>query len=305
MLLEWWDIRTRNSVPQLWFDPDGLLPSPGFPIHQSWFEEPGLGTLAISWGVEWWLDHKINVYVCNMAWTCAFFHLPWVVFCGLSVINDLKQTTNLCFCLKNVKWTGIHSYFTILWLCDFSFNCSFKYHSFYHCRTINTLTLKSIHTLCLKTYTREYVMKNKVYTILSVRWLSVRNYFLWLYVLCCQNFTILVLTRILLTRILSTLKCPFFGYTLTGKETKQQSYHWWKTIYYIQPNSHKRSSGMTVGARNFKFCRKVAHWKLINENSSKWENVVMVTSKFENADFVAPFDPEDMRICHLYPSKLE
>ncbi len=61
---------------------------------------------------------------------------------------------------------------------------------------------------------------------------------------------------------------------------------------------------MTIGARNFKFPREIALWEVINQNSSKLENVAMVTSKFENADFEAPFDPEEGRICHLYPSKL-
>ena len=62
---------------------------------------------------------------------------------------------------------------------------------------------------------------------------------------------------------------------------------------------------MTVGARNFKFCRKIVLWEMINQNSLKLENVAMVTSKFENADFEAPFDQEGVILCYLYPSKLD
>ena len=56
---------------------------------------------------------------------------------------------------------------------------------------------------------------------------------------------------------------------------------------------------MTVGGRNFKFCRVKALQEVINENSSKLENVAMVTSKFGNADFEAPFDQEEVKLSHF------
>ncbi len=56
---------------------------------------------------------------------------------------------------------------------------------------------------------------------------------------------------------------------------------------------------MTVRGTNFKFCRKIVLWELTNENSSKLENVAMVTSKFGIADFETLFDQEGVRICHL------
>ena len=47
---------------------------------------------------------------------------------------------------------------------------------------------------------------------------------------------------------------------------------------------------MTDGGRDFKFSRKIALREVINEKLSKLENVAMVTSKFGNAYFEAPFD---------------
>ncbi len=62
---------------------------------------------------------------------------------------------------------------------------------------------------------------------------------------------------------------------------------------------------MTFGVRNFKFSRKVDIWEVINQNSSNLENVAMVTSKFGNADFGAPFDHKGVRSCHICFSKID
>ncbi len=72
------------------------------------------------------------------------------------------------------------------------------------------------------------------------------------------------------------------------------------SIYYIKSNCHKRSPGITVGGRNYKFCRKIVLREVRNENSLKLENVAMVTLKFWIAHFEALFDQEGVRICHLY-----